>query len=104
MRILRVGLRLEDDGLLGQIVVAKSRFDVIAHRRDCVIGHADRVRPHVRDETDRSFRAELGQLDPLVELLREHHRLFDGKPRSLLQFARDERRRRVALALLGDDG
>ena len=47
--------------------------------------------------------AEPGQLDAFVELLREHHRLLDREPRRLLQLARDERRRRVALALLGRD-
>ena len=47
--------------------------------------------------------AEPRQLDAFVQLLREHHRLLDREARRLLQLARDERRRRVALALLGRD-
>ena len=39
-------------------------------------------------------------LHPLIELLGDLHRALHGKPRRLLQLARDERRRRVALALL----
>ncbi len=97
MRVLRVGLRLVVVRPLGQVVVAERRLDVLAHRDERLVGHADRVGSHVGDEAA----GQPGNLDAaLVQLLREHHRLLHREARRLLQLARDERRRRVALALL----
>ena len=61
---------------------------------------ARRVGSHVGDEADGAFAR---QLDALVELLRDHHRLLDREARRLLQLAGDERRNRALLALLGRD-
>ena len=103
VRVLRVGFRFEDVRLLRQVLVAERRLDVIANRGERFFGDAHRVGAHVGDEPDRAVGPEARQLDPFIELLREHHRLFDGEARRLLQLARDEGRGRVALALLGRD-
>ena len=78
VRVLRVRLRLVDVRLLRQVIVAERGLDVIADGGDRLVGDADRVGAHVGDEAA----GQIGNLDAaFVELLREHHRLLDGKAR-----------------------
>ena len=72
------------------------RVDVGPDVDDGLIGHAGRVGPHIGNKPDRPFAR---QLNALVELLRDHHRLLDREACSLLQLAGDERRRRLLLPL-----
>ena len=96
MRVLRIGLRLVVDRLLGQVVGPELLADELAHVGQRLIGDARRVGSHVGDEADGALTR---QLDTLVELLRDHHRLLDGEARRLLQLAGDERRDRALLPL-----
>ncbi len=100
MGILRVRFDRVDVGPLGDEIGSPGAGDVLAHFRQRLVGHAGRVGAHVGDEPDRAFPR---QLDPLVELLGEQHRLLDGEARGLLQLAGDKRRRgRLSPLLRGD--
>src|SRR5256712_635076 len=99
VRALRVRFRLVVGRLLRHILVAERRLDVIADRERRCARPGTGAGASVGEETA----GQLGDLDPaLVQLLRDHHRLFDREARRLLELARDERRRRMTLALLGD--
>src|SRR6516164_8170185 len=99
--VLGVRFRLEEVRLVRHELAAERRLDEVTHGDQRLIGHAHRVGAHIGDEAARQAR----NIDAaLVQLLREHHRLLDGEASGLLQLARDERRRRVALALLRRDG
>ena len=100
MRVLGIGLRLVVNRLLGHVVGPELLPDVLAHVGQRLVGDAGRVGSHVGDETHGAFTR---QLDALVELLRDHHRLLDREARRLLQLAGDERRNRALLAFLGRD-
>ena len=100
MRVLRLLARHVDIGLLWHIRLAEC-FEqeglrlVLRELRD-----ARGIGSHVGDETGRTVASEL---DALIELLGEHHRLARGEAELargvLLQGARRERSRRAALAL-----
>ena len=96
VRVLRIGLGAIVVRLLGHVVSAVALPDELADLRERLIGYTRRIGSHVGDQADGAL---TGQLDPLVELLRDHHRLLDGEARSLLQLARNERRNRALLAL-----
>ncbi len=101
MRILRVGLRLVGVRTVGQVFAAKGGLDVVAHCRNRVVCHADRVGSHVGDQAA----GEIRDLDAaFIELLRQQHRLLHRKARGLLQLAGDEWGRGVALAFFRRDG
>ena len=97
VRVLRVRFHAEMPRLLRHEGVAVAFGDIGPHIRDRLVGYPGRVSPHVGDQTDRAL---VWQLDSLIELLGDHHRLLHRKPRSLLQFAGNERRRRLLLPLL----
>ena len=100
VRVLRVLLRPIEVRLLRNVVRPEARADELADFGERLFGNASRVGSHVRDQADCPFAR---QLDPFVELLRDHHRLLDREPRGLLQLARDERRNRALLALFRRD-
>src|SRR5690606_23095662 len=101
VRVLRLLARAVDRRLLRQVLLAVAGLDELARVRLRLGRDAGRVGAHVGDETDRALAAEL---DALVELLRDAHRPLRAERqlarRLLLQTRRDERRLRVALALL----
>src|SRR5215213_3940561 len=101
MRVLRIFFRAIVHGLLGKIVTAVLTVDVIANFTERRVRNARRISSHVGDETNGAFVTEL---DAFVKLLRQHHRPLHREPelaRSfLLQFRRNERRNRIAFALL----
>jgi hypothetical protein len=104
MRLLGVlGLGLEDARLRGQVVGAIALGDVVAQLRQGLLGQVDRVGSHVGDQADRAA----ADVDALVELLGGAHGALGGEAELarglLLQRRGDERRRRVALALLALD-
>jgi len=101
VRVLRIGLRLEEIRFLRDVLGAERPSDELTNLRQRLLRHARRVRAHVRDETDRVFTR---QLHAFVQLLRDHHRLFDGEPGRLLKLARDERRNGVLLPLSRRNG
>ena len=100
VRVLRVRLGAVVGRFLGHVVRPELLADELAHVGQRLIGDAGRVGSHVGDEADRALTR---QLDALVELLGDHHRLLHREARRLLQLARDERRNRALLALLGRD-
>ena len=102
MGLLRVFLRLfELPGRVGQVVGAKLCLDEAAKIVNGLVRQVDRVGTHVGDETRRPA---LTHIEALIQLLRHTHRALCGKAeltRSLLLQRRgNERRRRIALALL----
>ena len=101
MRVLRIRLRSIENRLLGHVLRAIPLPDELTDIRQRLIRHAGRVGSHVGNQTDGPFARKL---DALVELLRDHHRLLDRKPRGLLELARDERRNGALLPLLCRDG
>ncbi len=100
VRVLCSRLRLEEVRLRRNVLRPERRPDVLPDLVERLLGDARRIGSHVGDEADQPLAR---QLDPLVELLRQHHRLLDRKPCRLLQLARNERRRRVPLPLLRRD-
>jgi hypothetical protein len=85
------------------VVGAVALGDEVAHLGDGLVGQVDRVGTHVGDQADRAA----ADVDALVELLRGAHGALRGEAELarglLLQRRGDERRRRVALALLALD-
>src|SRR5262249_30310278 len=102
--LLGAAPRLVGRRRLGDVLHADARDDPAARRGLRLARHPDRVGPHVSDETLGAFRPEV---DALVELLGDRHRLARREaelaPRLLLQRRGDERRQRVAPALAARD-
>ena len=93
VRFLRALLGLVDGRRVGQVLAPQPPGHPLAGLLLRLRGHAHRVGAHVGDETDRALVAEL---DALVELLGQHHRLLGREvelaARVLLQRGGDERR------------
>src|SRR5574341_985217 len=100
VRLLRAATRAIGRRLGGHVVPPNPRDDPLTRRLLGLPRDTDRVGPHVGDEPLGALRAEV---DALVELLRDRHRLLGGEPEPapgfLLERRGDERRRRVPAAL-----
>src|SRR5208337_1734297 len=90
--------------LVGNVLFAIARADMVADGVERLVGNARRVGAHI---SDKAYRALLAKLDALVELLRDLHRA----PRLKVELARgllleprgDERGRRTAADFLALD-
>src|SRR5688572_5083413 len=101
MSVLRALFRAIAVWLAGKIVFSIMPADELAHRGERIVGHASRIGSHVSNQSHGTF---LPELHAFVELLGQLHGSFGLKTqlsrRLLLQFAGDERRRRIAPSLL----
>ena len=105
MRLLGAPARAVRGRRVGQVLAADARANPLPRGLLRLGRHAHRVGPHVRDETLGTLGAEV---DALVELLRDRHRLLRREAelaaRLLLERRGDEGRRGVPAALAPRDG